>query len=155
MSTSSGATDQPAEGLAGIAVKTWEQNILFSVLVELTYRCNLDCSFCYNDTSLKGTALSKEQYFERNTSEAKKLGKKAISLLEQSLMAGNANAKNSNLLSQTYRALALTAETLCDGPSVARYLAEWRARCPDDMHFESEYERLRSKFPGFLTRLRD
>ena len=29
------------------------ENILFSVLVELTYRCNLDCFFCYNDLTLK------------------------------------------------------------------------------------------------------
>ena len=43
--------------------KTWNQNILFSVLVELTYRCNLDCFFCYNDLSLKGEPLSDEQYF--------------------------------------------------------------------------------------------
>lgn len=43
--------------------KTWSRNILFSVLVELTYRCNLDCFFCYNDLSLKGRPLSDEQYF--------------------------------------------------------------------------------------------
>jgi len=36
---------------------------LFSVLLELTYRCNLDCFFCYNDVGLRGTPLSKEQYF--------------------------------------------------------------------------------------------
>ena len=39
-------------------------NHLFSALVELTYRCNLDCFFCYNDLSLTGRPLSKEQYFE-------------------------------------------------------------------------------------------
>ncbi len=43
--------------------KTWSRNILFTVLVELTYRCNLDCFFCYNDTNLRGKPLSKEQYF--------------------------------------------------------------------------------------------
>lgn len=43
--------------------KTWNENILFSVLVELTYRCNLDCFFCYNDLGLKGRPLSDEQYF--------------------------------------------------------------------------------------------
>lgn len=25
--------------------RTWRENILFSVLVELTYRCNLNCFF--------------------------------------------------------------------------------------------------------------
>ena len=63
MSLQPTANDEPAVGLSGVAVKTWEENILFSVLVELTYRCNLDCSFCYNDTSLQGEPLSKEQYF--------------------------------------------------------------------------------------------
>ncbi len=49
--------------LTPILEKTWNQNILFSVLVELTYRCNLDCFFCYNDLGLQGQALSDEQYF--------------------------------------------------------------------------------------------
>jgi MoaA/NifB/PqqE/SkfB family radical SAM enzyme len=43
--------------------KTWNRNILFSALVELTYRCNLDCFYCYNDLSLAGTPLSDEEYF--------------------------------------------------------------------------------------------
>jgi mycofactocin biosynthetic radical S-adenosylmethionine protein MftC len=38
------------------------ENILFSVLLELTHRCNLDCFLCYSDRSLQGTALSLEQY---------------------------------------------------------------------------------------------
>ncbi len=42
--------------------RTWRDNILFSVLVELTYRCNLDCFFCYNDPHLRGVPLSREQY---------------------------------------------------------------------------------------------
>jgi len=48
---------------SNIVHKAWEGNKLFSALVELTYRCNLDCYFCYNDLSLRGRALSKEQYF--------------------------------------------------------------------------------------------
>jgi MoaA/NifB/PqqE/SkfB family radical SAM enzyme len=44
--------------------KTWRDNILFSVLVELTYRCNLDCFFCYNDLGLRGEPLRTEQYFD-------------------------------------------------------------------------------------------
>jgi MoaA/NifB/PqqE/SkfB family radical SAM enzyme len=42
--------------------RTWSDNHLFSVLVELTYRCNLDCFFCYNDLALRGTPLSVAQY---------------------------------------------------------------------------------------------
>lgn len=42
--------------------RTWRENILFSVLVELTYRCNLNCFFCYNDPQLRGAPLTTEQY---------------------------------------------------------------------------------------------
>lgn len=48
--------------LADIVMKARAENILFSVLVELTYRCNLDCFFCYNDTGLRGEPLSRAQY---------------------------------------------------------------------------------------------
>ena len=48
--------------LSDVLVRTREQNILFSALLELTYRCNLDCFFCYNDLGLKGTPLSTRQY---------------------------------------------------------------------------------------------
>jgi MoaA/NifB/PqqE/SkfB family radical SAM enzyme len=43
--------------------RTWRENILFSALVELTYRCNLDCFFCYNDIGLKGVPLTVAEYF--------------------------------------------------------------------------------------------
>ena len=49
--------------LQKIALNAWNQNILLSVLVELTYRCNLDCFYCYNDRNLPGTPLSTGQYF--------------------------------------------------------------------------------------------
>ncbi|HYC62216.1 MAG TPA: radical SAM protein [Thermoanaerobaculia bacterium] len=42
--------------------RTWDENRLFSVLIELTYRCNLDCFFCYNDLGLRGKPLAFEQY---------------------------------------------------------------------------------------------
>ncbi|MGB8332794.1 MAG: radical SAM protein [Polyangiales bacterium] len=44
--------------------RTWNDNRLMSVLLELTYACNLDCTFCYNDLSLGGKRLSLEQYRE-------------------------------------------------------------------------------------------
>lgn len=43
--------------------RTWAENLLFSVLVELTHRCNLDCSLCYNDRGLRGRLLTRDQYF--------------------------------------------------------------------------------------------
>ena len=42
--------------------RTWNDNRLMSALIELTYACNLDCSFCYNDLSLQGTPMSFDQY---------------------------------------------------------------------------------------------
>ena len=47
-----------------LLLRTWSDNHLFSVLVELTYRCNLDCFFCYNDLGMRGQPLSVEQYYE-------------------------------------------------------------------------------------------
>ncbi|QFU74592.1 radical SAM protein [Halioglobus maricola] len=39
-----------------------EQRILHDVSLELTYGCNLDCFFCYNDREKVGTPLSLAQY---------------------------------------------------------------------------------------------
>jgi len=47
---------------ADIIRRTWDENILFTVLVELTYKCNLNCFYCYNDRSLHGKPLSTDQY---------------------------------------------------------------------------------------------
>ena len=44
--------------------RSWNDNRLMSVLLELTYACNLDCTFCYNDASLDGKPLSLHQYRE-------------------------------------------------------------------------------------------
>ncbi|RPH54394.1 radical SAM protein [bacterium] len=49
---------------AGILSKAWRDNLLFSVLVELTYRCNLDCFFCYNDLGSRGEPLRREEYLQ-------------------------------------------------------------------------------------------
>ena len=51
-----------ATTFASLVQRTWRENVLFSVLVELTYRCNLDCAFCYNDLGLTGTAMSTEEW---------------------------------------------------------------------------------------------
>lgn len=36
--------------------------LLHSAMLELTYSCNLDCFYCYNDTEAQGVPLSFEQY---------------------------------------------------------------------------------------------
>lgn len=45
-----------------VVAATREENALFSVLLELTYRCNLDCFFCYNDVGMEGKPLGINQY---------------------------------------------------------------------------------------------
>ena len=55
------------EGAASYGEKLatfWRDNRLFTVLFELTYRCNLDCSFCYNDLGLAGRPLTLARYRE-------------------------------------------------------------------------------------------
>ncbi|MGB5735467.1 MAG: radical SAM protein [Thiohalocapsa sp.] len=42
--------------------ETWDKAILSSVLLELTYRCNLDCVICYNDRVQAGVPLAREDY---------------------------------------------------------------------------------------------
>lgn len=49
---------------ADVIARTWRDNHLFSVLLELTYRCNLDCFFCYNDLGQVGRPLPREAYFQ-------------------------------------------------------------------------------------------
>lgn len=42
--------------------KVRAQRLLHDVTLELTYACNLDCFFCYNDREKPGTPLSLDQY---------------------------------------------------------------------------------------------
>ena len=39
-----------------------ENGILHSVMLELTYKCNLNCFFCYNDRSLQGRQMQLTDY---------------------------------------------------------------------------------------------
>lgn len=49
--------------LSDLTPRIWDENVLFTVMLELTYACNLDCFFCYNDRAIEGEPLSTEQYF--------------------------------------------------------------------------------------------
>ena len=42
--------------------KIRRQGLLHGVMLELTYRCNLDCFFCYNDRGLSGRPLTLADY---------------------------------------------------------------------------------------------
>lgn len=45
-----------------VFARTWNENILFSVVLELTFACNLDCHYCYNDRERQGTPLTTPEY---------------------------------------------------------------------------------------------
>ena len=47
---------------ASVLRRAWRDNALFAVLVELTYRCNLDCFFCYNDLGLAGEPMTTPEW---------------------------------------------------------------------------------------------
>ena len=47
---------------SAISNKVKQQRILNDVTLELTYACNLDCFFCYNDRDKPGKPLSLAQY---------------------------------------------------------------------------------------------
>ncbi len=57
----------------------WRDNQLFAVLIELTYRCNLDCVFCYNDLGRSGRALVLDDY-RRLLDELAELGALHVAL---------------------------------------------------------------------------
>ena len=58
---------------AEVMARVWNGRHLFSVLLELTYRCNLDCFFCYNDLGLRGRQLRLPEY-RRLFAELRRLG---------------------------------------------------------------------------------
>lgn len=62
-----------------VAGRARAQRQLVDVLVELTYRCNLDCFFCYNDRSLGGSPLTLEHY-ERLLEDLGRLGVWSLTL---------------------------------------------------------------------------
>lgn len=48
--------------LRNIFSRAQEENVLSNVLLELTYACNLECAFCYNDLKSTGRRLSLDDY---------------------------------------------------------------------------------------------
>ena len=47
---------------ADVVDRAWRKNHLLVVLMELTYDCNYDCVFCYNDRGLAGERLSFDEH---------------------------------------------------------------------------------------------
>jgi MoaA/NifB/PqqE/SkfB family radical SAM enzyme len=47
---------------ANLLAETWNRHILFSAMLELTYRCNLHCFYCYNDVDSIGKPMAMADY---------------------------------------------------------------------------------------------
>ena len=62
-----------------VAGRARQERRLVDVLLELTYACNLDCFFCYNDRGIKGELLALAQY-ERLLADLAALGAWTITL---------------------------------------------------------------------------
>jgi len=45
-----------------IIAETWNRHILFSLMLELTYSCNLKCFYCYNDVDASGRQMALDDY---------------------------------------------------------------------------------------------
>jgi radical SAM protein with 4Fe4S-binding SPASM domain len=56
-----------------------QENHLFSALLELTYKCNLACQFCYNDLGAVGQPMALENY-KTLIDDLKKMGTLSITL---------------------------------------------------------------------------
>ena len=62
-----------------LMAETWNRHILFSVMLELTYSCNLECFYCYNDVNATGRRMELEDYL-RFLDEAQELGMMNLTL---------------------------------------------------------------------------
>lgn len=62
-----------ATSYQSILARIANENFLYTALLELTYRCNLDCFFCYNDREPHGQPLTLTDYF-RVLDELRALG---------------------------------------------------------------------------------
>ncbi len=45
-----------------LMAETWNRHILFSLMLELTYSCNLECFYCYNDVEATGQRMELHHY---------------------------------------------------------------------------------------------
>lgn len=52
-----------SKSLIELISKAWNNNILFSLVLELTNACDLRCVFCYTDHDQRGKRLSLEQFY--------------------------------------------------------------------------------------------
>lgn len=68
-----------SRGYARLKERMREANVLYSALFELTYKCNLDCYFCYNDLGRQGRELDAAEW-QRVLGDLRDLGAMEVSL---------------------------------------------------------------------------
>jgi hypothetical protein len=86
----------------------------------------------------------------REGEDAKEICRRAHDILEQARDLKDCEARNYSLRNQIYRAVALNLEALDDGRELAKHFAKWLKDCPGDPKWDSEYQRLRQRYPGHL-----
>ncbi len=62
-----------------LMAETWKRHILFSLMLELTYSCNLKCFYCYNDVEATGRRMELVDYL-RLLKEAQEMGAMNLTL---------------------------------------------------------------------------
>lgn len=68
-----------SRSLAELISLAWENHVLLNLMLELTYACDLRCSFCYNDRTRRGRPLTLEKYREL-LADARRLGSLYLTL---------------------------------------------------------------------------
>ena len=62
-----------SRSLNEVVSRAWENHVLLSLMLELTYACELKCQFCYNDRKRRGRILTFGKY-EEILKDARDLG---------------------------------------------------------------------------------
>jgi hypothetical protein len=89
----------------------------------------------------------RELILEGDLDQGAKCCRQAQELLERALHRHDAEVRNYSLLNQIYRAMALNLEALDDSALLPSLFARWKKECPGDAFRETEYQRLRQKYP--------
>jgi hypothetical protein len=79
------------------------------------------------------------------------LCREAQGILERARTLGDSESRNYSLRNQIYRAIVLNLEALDEEVMIAKHFILWENACPGDSVRESEYQRLRQKYPRYLA----
>jgi tetratricopeptide (TPR) repeat protein len=92
----------------------------------------------------------RELTLEGDEREGSRLCREAQHILERALTLSDSEKRNYSLRNQIHRAIVLNLEAIGEEVLIANHFVRWEKECPDDSCRESEYLRLRQKFPRYL-----